>query len=367
MAENSKIEWCHHTLNPWRGCSKVSEGCEHCYACDFSKLNPGTLGKWGPQGTRVVAAEETWKLPLKWDRKAAKAGERHRVFCASFADVFEDWQGPMIDSQERRLACCHAICEWQGVDSIPDDGARWLTMSDVRARLFRVIDATPNLDWLLLTKRPENIAKMMPQRRPHSLYPGGFEIAMLRRDRPRPNVWLGVSVENQKAADERIPLLLQTPAAVRFLSVEPLLGPVDLRPKAPDAYSILGKFYSTGKFDHTGMSPTSDRVLNCFPRIDWVIVGGESGHGARPCNIAWVRSIVQQCNAAGVPCFVKQLGAYPLRGCVPGSEPQGQRWPISVFHWTENGQRPTLSDKKGVDMNEWPEDLRERSFPNAKQ
>jgi protein gp37 len=296
MAENSKIEWTHHTFNPWRGCTKVSAGCANCYAETLSGRNQKTLGVWGPNGTRVVASEAMWKEPLKWDRAAKAKGERHRVFCASLADVFE---GP----------------ETMPPDSVP-------TVNEARARLFALIRDTPNLDWLLLTKRPQNFVTVLRA----VLDTGKLRISETKRGPKHwnvvdwlhernflDNVWIGTSVEDQKAADERIPHLLKIPTKVRFLSMEPLLGPVDLRPKAPDTYAFLGQFYSTGTFDPTGMSPRADRVLNCFPKIDWVIVGGESGPGARPMHPVWAMEVRDQCQAAGVPFFFKQWGNWKPR------------------------------------------------------
>lgn len=155
---------------------------------------------------------------------------------------------------------------------------------------------------------------------------------------PLPNVWLGVSVEDQQTADERIPILLQTPTAVRFVSVEPLLGPVDLREVNP-----IDDFYIDAL-------DTPDQSF----KLNWVIVGGESGPKARPCDVAWIRSIVRQCEKAAVPCFVKQLGARPYEdGCAPGHVWIGKS-PASLHQ---------LSDKKGGDPTEWPEDLRVREFP----
>jgi protein gp37 len=248
MAENSKIEWTHHTFNPWRGCTKVSQGCKHCYAETMSGRNPGTLGVWGPQGTRVVAAEGYWRQPLKWDKAAAEAGERHRVFCASLADVFE------------------------GPETMPAEA--WVDVIEARARLMVLIAKTPHLDWLLLTKRPQNIGRMVPP----SWYANGFPS----------NVWIGTSVEDQAAADERIPHLIEVPARVRFLSCEPLLGPVDLR-------------------DFIGWHPSDipDDSL-----IHWVIAGGESGANARPMHPEWARSLRDQCQDAGVAFFFKQWGEY---------------------------------------------------------
>jgi protein gp37 len=235
----------------------------------MSKRNPAVLGVWGPGGTRVIAAEARWREPLQWDRAAAAAGARRRVFCASLADVFED--RPDLDAP--------------------------------RARLFRLIDATPHLDWLLLTKRPENFPALLPRRAD-----GGVA----------PNVWLGVSAENQRRAAERIPLLLAAPAAVRFVSAEPLLTPLDLTP------------YLAGS-----------------RRVDWVILGGESGGGARPFDLAWARSLVAQCRAAGVSCFVKQLG----RAAV--ADGAGGRLALRLRH------------AQGGDQGEFPEDLRVREWPPA--
>jgi protein gp37 len=328
MAENSKIEWCSHTFNPWRGCTKVSPGCTNCYAETMSGRNHGTLGTWGPKGTRVFAAESYWRQPLKWDKAAAAAGERHRVFCASLADVFEEWSGPMSSSDGDNIRLCLG-CGRVGtmpiiltqfspaktLEHCPECGGetRLWTMDEVRARLFALIDATPNLDWLLLTKRPENIARMMPPAaNVGSNYkiagpPGGLALEVRRR-----NVWLGVSVEDQQRADERIPLLLQTPAAVRFLSVEPLLGPVDLTTLRVECGTLkngepmMGAMSCLHALEYVEWAPNSPTR----PRIDWVIVGGESGPGARPMHPDWARGVRDQCQAAGVPFFFKQWGEW---------------------------------------------------------
>jgi protein gp37 len=314
VAEDSKIEWTTHTFNPWRGCTKVSEGCRSCYAETLSHRNPGTLGVWGPNGTRVVAAEAQWKLPHRWNALAAAAGERHRVFCASLADVFEDWAGPMSAPDGRILVRPYLDAEnrpenWQPEypEVLRTDPQGWkpVTMNDVRDRLFTLIWNTPNLDWLLLTKRPDRMAEWMA--RPGSQVKGLGGVL-----RPLHNLWLGVSVENQAAADERIPQLLRTPAAVRFLSCEPLLGPVDLS-------KWLGEWCECGSGPHpndTKCQDCGDRTgLHC-PHIGWVIAGGESGPGARPMHPEWARSIRDQCQAAEVPFFFKQWGAFlpfPIR------------------------------------------------------
>lgn len=370
MAENSKIQWTDATFNPWRGCTKVSAGCKNCYAETLSGRNPKVLGVWGPNGTRVVAAESAWKEPVKWNRLAAEGrlpdgspnvdGHRPRVFCASLADVFEDWTGPMVDARGKELWVSPGTGKW--VDADFKYMRTMITMDDVRRRLFDLIDATPNLDWLLVTKRPENILRMTydawcPPVPGHVSQNAGDG----HHWKWPANVWLGTSVENQAAADERIPHLLRTPAAVRFLSVEPLLGPVDLRPKAPDAYAHLGRFYHSGTFDPTGMGPAADRVLNCFPKIDWVIVGGESGPGARLCNVEWVRSIVAQCRDAGVSVFVKQLGANPA--ITYGELCRIRSNPPVVDCQPGTLDRFRLRDPKGGDIAEFPPDLAVREFP----
>ncbi len=269
MGKNSKIEWTHHTFNPWRGCTKVSDGCKHCYAETLSGRNPATLGVWGPTGSRVIAAESYWKQPLKWNSEAMNAGERRRVFCASLADVFE------------------------GKDTMPKES--WSPVLFARDRLFHLIDDTPHLDWLLLTKRPENIEELAIRSMPD-------------------NVWIGTSVESQKTADERIPHLLRVPAAVRFLSCEPLLGPVDLMDvKFPAAR--MDVLSGTGVATR-GVGGQSIPNAWCNP-VDWVIVGGESGPGARPMHPDWVRELRDQCNSAGVAFHFKQWGEYAPMDVLP--------------------------------------------------
>lgn len=233
MAQNSKIEWCDHTFNIVHGCAKVSPGCDHCYAETIARRWGGDY--WGHQARRQPMSESYWQQPLAWnDAAARRAGRRARVFCSSMADVFE--RHPDVETP--------------------------------RTRLWSLIEATPHLDWQLLTKRPHNIARMVP--------PAWLE-------RPRPNVWYGTSVENQEMAKKRIPRLLDVPAVVRFLSCEPLLGPLALIP------------WLTG-------------VVPPFTRINWVIAGGESGPHARPMHPDWARQIRDQCQAAGTPFLFKQWG-----------------------------------------------------------
>lgn len=246
MAENSKIEWTDHTFNPWEGCTKVSPGCDNCYAeARDKRFTGGAL--WGAKAPRRRTSAANWKKPHQWNKQAQAEGRRYRVFCASLADVFDN----------------HAsiLPEW-------------------RADLWHLIHQTPHLDWLLLTKRPQNIARFMPN--------------YSHTQRDWPNVWLGTTVENQTEADRRIPALLAVPAAVRFLSVEPMLGPVD-----------IGAPVRTALFDGK-IAPIGDGTKP----LSWVICGGESGPGARPMHPDWARSLRDQCNAAGVAFHFKQWGEF---------------------------------------------------------
>lgn len=272
MGANTKIEWAHHTMNPWRGCTKVSAGCDHCYAMTMSKRNPAVLGIWGPDGARAIAADDYWAKPLAWNKSAAVAGERHRVFCASLADVFE------------------------GPETMPAEA--WPKVEAARLRLFNLILQTPHLDWLLLTKRPQNIHNMVPG--DWLVPPGSFKVLPYRGGWPE-NIWIGTSTENQAAADERIPHLLRVPARVRFLSCEPLLGPVDVS-------RWLGRCPSCGTPEGAYVSCSYCEAYPDARGVQWVIAGGESGAKARPMHPQWARSLRDQCKAAGVAFFMKQWG-----------------------------------------------------------
>ena len=252
MGTDSAIEWTDHTFNPWEGCQKVGPGCDNCYAEARDKRFTG--GKhWGPGAPRRLTSAAKWRKPLAWNRDAAKTGTRPRVFCASLADVFDN--------------------------AVPK---LW------RIALFGLILDTPHLDWLLLTKRPGNIAAMLPD-------DGGAGW---------PNVWLGCTVVNQAEADRDIPKLLAVPARVRFLSMEPLLGPVDL---TLIPHSRIAPNIRIVQNSLTGVNGLGQRP---YVGLDWVIVGGESGHKARPMHPDWARSLRDQCQAAGVPFFFKQWGEY---------------------------------------------------------
>jgi len=207
--------------------------------------------KWGPAGTRMRTSHANWRKPLAWNRQAAADGKRARVFCASLADVFEDK---------------------------PDQPE----LNDWRSDLMLLIQQTPQLDWLLLTKRPKNVMRLFSLAWQKI---GGDPVTALPN-----NIWIGTSVENQAAADERIPELLKIPAAVRFLSCEPLLGPINLENLAYEAAGPAWAGYNK--------------------LIDWVIVGGESGPNARPMHPRWARSLRNQCQEAGVSYFFKQHGEW---------------------------------------------------------
>lgn len=276
-------------FNGWIGCTKVAEGCLHCYAETLMDTRYGRV-KWGPVGTRSLTS--TWNDPLKWDREAKAAGEFHKVFCMSLADAFEDWSGQLQDSKQRPL--------W--FNEPPTGKPVPYTLDHARQRLFDLIDKTPNLHWLILTKRPENICRMWPQ-----------------DGKRRENVWLGTSISNQKNANAYIDAL-QTArrfTPVLFLSLEPQIGSVDL-----------------------------SSWLEPKPLLDWVITGGESrqGHGEpRPFSLNWARVTMDQCAAAGVPWFFKQFGS-------------------TVY---DGDRKVVLNDLHGGNWDEWPEELRVRECPES--
>jgi protein gp37 len=335
----TSIEWCDHTINPIRArlngrtghhCVKVSPGCKNCYASRMQSrfgMPPFEVGK--REGVEVFLDAGTLVEVLK-RRKPT------RYFWCDMSDLFGEW--------------------------VPDETI---------AACFGVMAATPQHTHLVLTKRPERMVewfKWVEQHRASTQYiPHETSVCVAAAEPivgplgakcawPLPNVWLGVSCEDQQRADERIPLLLQVPAAVRFVSAEPLLGPIDFRNGTSNRWSV-----PTRDVDGVGVEWT-DPGPNYIP-VDWVIVGGESGPGARPCNVEWIRSIVKQCAEAGTACFVKQLGAVPLVGSINGftinqldaSQPQyGDDVVVARF-----------KSRKGGDMDEWPEDLRVREMPGV--
>ena len=323
MGETTKIAWTDHTFNPWWGCQRVSPGCEHCYAETFAKRVG--LKVWGPQSDRRFFGDKHWAEPLAWNRKAAAEGRRARVFCASMADVFED----RADLREPR------------------------------SRLWAMVGATDNLDWILLTKRPENAQRLWAQAARDAEGADEDQSYMVWHD----NVWLGTTCEDQRRADERIPHLLAVPASVRFVSYEPALGPVDFTRWVFDRDAAVRRAM---RGPAALNREQADDVI-AHP-LDWVIVGGESGPGARPFDAAWARETVAQCKAAGVACFVKQMGSRPYDSNVNASDwPDGTRFgelpegvPITVA-----GAGLRLQHSKGEDPAEWPEDLRVREWPEV--
>lgn len=224
MGKNSKIEWTHHTFNPWWGCTRVTAACKHCYAEAWAKR----VGKqiWGPRAPRRFFGDLHWSEPKKWNREAKERGVRARVFCASMADVFEARND----------------------------------LSPSREKLWSLIEQTTQLDWLLLTKRPEQILKMAPWK---NSWPE--------------NIWIGTTVEDQECAEKRLPHLARVPAVVRFISAEPLLSDLNIT-------KWLGS------------------------SINWVITGGESGPHARPSSPSWFRNLLLQCMQSNVPFHFKQWG-----------------------------------------------------------
>lgn len=290
MGQNSTIGWCDHTFNPVIGCVKVSDGCKNCYAetQTYPRVSKARgLPLWGKDEARHRTGAGNWAQPRQWHNAAKKARElaeatgaehvRPRVFCASLSDVFEDH--PAWDI--------------------------------ARPDLWELIVATHELDWMLLTKRPHNIRDMVP-REWLIQDDGGMHCLTLGGMGWPDHVWVGTSCENQEAADRRIPHLLRVPAPVRFLSCEPLLGPIKLGriEVAPALYADALR--------------TRDFELPINP-INWVIVGGESGPNARHCAAEWIEDLAAQCADAGVAFFAKQLGDNCTRGGnrIVGAGPKG--------------------------------------------
>lgn len=338
MGDGTGIEWTDATWNPIRGCSRVSEGCRNCYAEKVAARFSGegqpyeglvTIGEKGARWngtTRIVP--DRLADPLRWKRP-------RRVFVNSMSDLFHES----------------------------------VAFEDIAA-IFGVMAACPHLTFQVLTKRPERAREFFAwigesAAEMHACIgapPEGVDersgfCAMFVDDQPigatreqwraaasapwpLPNLWLGVSVEDQRTADERIPVLLELPAALRFVSYEPALGPVDFtRIRISDSCheDVLGD----GEWRGEPGAP---------PGLDWIIVGGESGPGARPFDLAWARSTIEQCRDAGTKCFVKQLGARPVDSVIRWIDPDGHAL-------------GTIHHRKGADMAEWPEDLRVREMP----
>lgn len=269
MAETTAIAWCDHTRNFWEGCAEVSPGCDACYA-KARDLRFHRGAHWGPNAPRLPHLESAARDLRRWNRQAAAAGVRRRVFINSLSDFFDN----------------AAPQEWRDV-------------------AIAVMAQCPALDFLILTKRIGNAGPMWPL--PYYLLD---------------NVWLGATVVNQEEADRDLPKLLRTPAAIRFVSYEPALGPV-----------VFDRFL---------------RYHPNIPAVDWIIVGGESaqvGHQPRIFPVSWARHVIEQCHGTGTKVFVKQLGSNPLIGALDGFTKDA----IAGGKWDEPAR--------------WPDWLRVQEFP----
>ena len=278
----TKIEWATETWNPITGCTPCSEGCQNCYAKRMAVRHAGRYGYDKDEPFKVTFHPERLDQPRRWRKP-------RMVFVCSMGDLFH-----------------------------PD-------VTDYAIARIRQITSYAQHTFLILTKRPREMQKRMDR------------LLILREPFWSTNVWLGVTAENQKRAEERIPVLLNTPAAIRFVSLEPLLGPVDLQSLSADGPRFLGRFVCHHCEDEPtgyecGCCLQATEVTQIQKGLDWVIVGCETGPGRRPCKIEWIRDIVQQCKAAGVSCFVKKI---------------------------------EIDGKVTDDMSQWPADLRVREYPVA--
>jgi protein gp37 len=293
MAAYSRVGWTDHTFSPWWGCVRVSPGCEHCYAEAWAKRTGHSV--WGARAARRFFTAKHWKDVLGWDRAAGREGVIRSVFCGSMCDFAEiNEHVPALDETR----------EW----------------------LFELIEHTKNLRWLLLTKRPENVLKVVPKR-----WLAGFPW----------NVWVGSTFEDQRRLLERWPHLDVIPAHL-FGSLEPLLGPVEFFPSMVAGYDFV----------------SGRRVF--AQRLSWLIVGGESGGQARPYDLDWGRSILEAGRDAGIPVYHKQLGSHAIlngnRIAVPKSDPKGEDWDnwgpelhefqVRNFPWVPAPQSPTRAARR---------------------
>lgn len=310
MADTTGISWADATFNPWIGCSKVSPGCAHCYAETLVQGRMGRPGTWGDDGVREITVDSNWKKPLRWarlaeegmlpDGKVNRDGHRPRIFCASLADAFED--RPEV--------------------------------AEARLRLVDLICATPELDWLLLTKRPEFARDFWAQWRHDQTYPESPYDAITIPT----NVWMGVSIENSRHT-YRADVLREIPAAVRFISAEPLLGSLITMPEwrpvpCTCGAKDVGRTCSTDCASYVNAAGHLDRQPLDLTGIDWVISGGESGgRNARPMHPDWLRELRDACAEHDVAFHGKQWGAW--RPCREGDmvadvavEPSGRVLPF---------------------------------------
>ena len=366
----TNIEWCDHSINTLRArvtatnavghyCEKVSPGCANCYASTLQKRFGGLPYDSGQHRNKVGLFLD----PSKLQEVLRRQKPTHYFWC-DMTDLFGEW--------------------------VPEE---WID------QCFAVMALTPQHTHMVLTKRPGRMLHYLTAKGKHNnlevtadaLLPGkghpSFGGKHLLPNLPLPNVWLGVSVEDQQRADERIPLLLQAPAAVRFLSCEPLLGAVDLThvvwpgkaaPRSGGTQPHRVDVLRLGYWDEVWGFVNHSDMHDFTGPISWVIVGGESGPGSRPCRVEWVRSIVEQCRAAGVACFVKQLGSRPNTGPRDAEEGFFPRCHLCGHHdfgpcgdgtllcnGCDAAWGQALRDRKGGDPEEWPADLRVRQFPEV--
>ncbi len=367
MSYNTKIEWTDHTWNPWIGCTKVSPGCSNCYAEVSTPARTKQI-EWGKGQERQRTSAAYWKDPLRWNKNAQAARLNHES------------ESPLHDEGDLepyvRPRVFPSLCDWLDED-VPIE---WL------ADFLSLIQRTPELDWLLLTKRIESAIPRLQQLKRLGVREDGLSAAQ-RANPDNPdidinenyghcialdwlagtspnNLWLGVSAENQKYWDDRVAVLKMIPATVRFVSAEPLLSGIDCRFPAgastniefPDGYEGWSEKRKAEFI--TGMARAT-LITRKSIGIDWVIVGGESGSKARPCNVEWIESIVAQCRGADVPCFVKQLGANPRETPSPEDDEYADTGMLVPMY--------RIKHPKGGDPAEWPERLRVREFPGRKK
>jgi protein gp37 len=348
MSQKTKIEWADSTVNFWSGCTKVSAGCAHCYAEALSNRKLGNIGGWG-KGAPRKRHRSAFNLALRLNKQpwiCDECGMGHAVpgqICMT-----PDCQ---CETRHRRRVFSLSLGDWLD----PEVPIEWL------AEMLDTIRRCDQLEWLLVTKRPELWHSRMEGVRSWCIKDAGeswFDLHLFVHNwfarcdvAPPPNIMVLTSVENQQAADERIPILLDIPAARHGLSCEPLLGPLELE----------------NNFQLSGRTRREDKSLTPIgtaKRIDWVIVGGESGTDARICAMDWIADIQRQCAAANVPVFVKQLGKLAVFENANMFDFPDDDKLAAYGQAFASGRLMTLSPKGG-DINEWPEQLRVREFPKA--
>jgi protein gp37 len=365
MSDRSAIEWTDATWNPIVGCSIVSPGCTNCYAMKMA-ARIEKMNRTGGSGSSYVnhydGTTRSVNGNVVWTGKLARASEKTlleplgrkkptKYFVNSMGDLFhEDCPDEWID----RVFAVMALC--------PQHTFQILTKRAERMRDYLIGPHRSRWASVITKLIVENVIK--------SDYEAAKATAAIWETVALPTIWLGVSCERQQEADERIPLLLQTPAAVRFISAEPLLGAIDA---SKFMWPVCGWWRSTHKSYEEAKAAGAEcglerqSLVHADRRfLDWVIVGGESGPDARPFNVTWARSIIDQCHAANVPVFVKQLGRRPYWDCVNGCGKWAEH--VRFTRGLIDGSAAdalTLKDRKGGDWSEWPDDLRIREFPRS--